>query len=599
MQPVRKGHPPDTRPGHGACVQWELAFLRTQRSPCPRLPAPGFRLRPISETSPTNRGTVEATAVPYLPAVTKSSLRVLQGAIRLDSGAGQRGVRTSQRGTIESLWQEHYLILNAVGDGIYGLDLEGRATFVNPAAAAMTGHQVDELLGKTMHEIVHHSRPDGHCYPRNECPIYAAFHDGLIRKVGDEVFWRKDGTSFPVEYTSTPIIESHRVVGAVVVFRDVTVRKLTEERLRHALNEVESLKEQLQEENRFLKQQIQGTELVRRIIGQSPGLAQVLELVRRAAPTDATVLVEGESGTGKELVCRAIHELGPRREHPFVSLNCAAMSPALIESELFGHEKGAFTGALAQRLGRFEQAERGTLFLDEVGELSLDAQAKLLRVLQEREFERVGGRRTLRTSARVVAATNRDLRELVVQGRFRADLFYRLYVLPIRVPPLRERRSDIPLLAEHFRKRCELTWGRKFNGFDPSFMDWMLHYDWPGNIRELEHVIERAFFVSDPPTLQLSPAAGPSTSPASSRNVSPPATYVPNRTEPAPDAPSVTGVDGPQRLDEVERDHILRTLMATGFRIAGPHGAAARLGLHPNTLRYRMKKLDVRRTSRP
>jgi PAS domain S-box-containing protein len=511
-------------------------------------------------------GNAAATERGEASVLSKPILRPITGPIRLDPRpAAERGAEAS----FEALRQQHHLILRAAGEGIYGLDLEGRASFVNPAAAAMTGHSVDELIGQVMHDAVHHSHADGSDYPRSECPIYAAFKDGLVRNVVDDVFWRKDGTCFPVEYTSTPIIVCGKLVGSVVVFRDVTHRKLTEQRLREALREVQRLKERLQEENRYLKQQIQGISL-RELVGSSPALGKVIELVSRVAPSDATVLVSGESGTGKELVCRALHELSPRREQAFVSVNCAAIPASLIESELFGHERGAFTGALQQRPGRFELAEGGTLFLDEVGEVPLEVQAKLLRVLQEREFERVGGRRTLRSTARIVAATNRDLLELVRAGRFRQDLYYRLYVVPIRLPPLRERPADIVPLAEHFRKRCELKWGRKFRGIAAASLERLKAHDWPGNVRELEHTIERAALLGEGPWLEVSGEllnAGPA------RPESDPA----------------------RRLEDVEREHIRRVLQSRGYRISGASGAAAALGLHPNTLRHRLKKLGIRR----
>jgi PAS domain S-box-containing protein len=501
--------------------------------------------------------------------VDRAKLRAVSRAICLDPQHEHRD-RASAPASFEALRQEHLLILKAAGEGIYGLDLEGRASFVNPAAAALTGHSVEELIGQSMHDVVHHSRPDGSHYPRGECPIYAAFKDGLVRNVVDDVFWRKDGTSFPVEYTSTPIIASGRLVGSVVVFRDVTLRKLTEARLREALRDVQRLKEQLQEENRYLRRQIRDEVPGLGLVGQSPALRKLTEVLQRVARTDATVLVHGETGTGKELVCRALHELSDRRARPFVSVNCAAISPALIESELFGHERGAFTGALSQRSGRFELAEGGTLFLDEVGELPLELQGKLLRVLQEREFERVGGTRTLRANARIVAATNRDLAALARAGRFREDLFYRLYVVPVRVPPLRERREDVRLLAEHFLERCQTRWGRRFAGITPAFAARLEGHDWPGNVRELEHLVERACVVCEGPSLDL-PG------------------------EPARSGPSPSAQSRSENLAEVEREHIERVLVSTGHRIAGEKGAAAALGLHPNTLRNRMAKLGIHR----
>ena len=500
------------------------------------------------------------------------SLRLLRGGIGSDSSsdAGLDG------DGLESLRREHHqLILQAAGEGIYGLDHEGRAIFVNPAAAELTGHSVTELLGRSMHELVHHSHPSGEIYHRAECPIYAAIRDGMVRKSGSEHFWRKDGTSFPVEYTSTPIIEGRQVVGAVVVFRDVSIRQATEDRLRRALDEVRELKERLQEENRSLRQRIDAGTALRPIVGESAAVARLLDLIRRAAATDVPVLVQGESGTGKELVCRALHELGPLKARPFVSVNCAAISPTLIESELFGHERGAFTGALSQRTGRFEQADGGTLFLDEVGELPLDCQAKLLRVLQERTFQRVGGERELGSTARVVAATNRDLSELVREGKFRADLYYRLYVLPITVPPLRERRSDIRPLAEHFLRTCEKKWQRRFRGIEAASWQRLEGHAWPGNVRELEHAIERAVLLCDGPELIVDlplPAIAASSA-----------------------KPSTEPSEEPRELVEVERQHILRALESARYRVSGPNGAALRLGVHPNTLRHRMAKLGLSR----
>jgi len=501
------------------------------------------------------------------------TFRLLRGGIDLDA---PEGVPAADQG-LESLRREHRLILQAAGEGIYGLDLEGRAIFVNPAAAAMTGHSVDELLGRSMHEVVHHSHPTGEVYARAECPIYAAIRDGMVRKAGCESFWRKDGTSFPVEYTSTPIIEGRSVVGAVVVFRDVTARQVTEDRLQRALQEVRELKERLQEENQHLKRRLEAGAAMRPIIGTSAELRRVLDLIRRAAGSDVPVLVRGESGTGKELVCRAIHEQGPLRARPLVSVNCAAISPALIESELFGHEKGAFTGALSQRSGRFEQADGGTLLLDEVGELPLECQGKLLRVLQEHTYQRVGGDRELCTSARVVAATNRDLRELVRAGKFRADLYYRLYVLPIEVPPLRERRGDIRPLAEHFLRRCELSQKRRFRGFAVDALDRLEQYDWPGNVRELQHTIERAALLCDGPELTIELLDLPIGEQASTARCCPSATAERHGRDTTPPT----------------REQILQALEQTRFRISGARGAAVALGMHPNTLRSRMDRLGL------
>jgi transcriptional regulator with GAF, ATPase, and Fis domain len=286
------------------------------------------------------------------------------------------------------------------------------------------------------------------------------------------------------------------------------------------------------------------------------------------------VLVLGETGTGKELVARAIHAAGARRDRPMVKLNCAALPRELVESELFGHEKGAFTGALQQRRGRFEAADGGTLFLDEVGELPLEAQAKLLRVLQEREFERVGGNRTMRVDVRVIAATNRDLRSQVAAGRFRDDLFYRLNVFPIALPALRERREDIARLVEHFAAKTARKLGRELRGIAPVFMECATAYDWPGNIRELENLVERAMIMSRGSLLDGSALFTPATGPS-----------------------KPIAVAGNGTLEEIERAHIRRVLEDTRWQIEGEHGAARVLGLNPSTLRGRLRKLGIRKAS--
>jgi formate hydrogenlyase transcriptional activator len=513
----------------------------------------------------------------------------------------------SEPGAAAAPWKAHVeLILDAAGEGIYGLDVEGRSTFVNPAAARLTGHGIGELLGQRMHDVVHHSHADGSHYPNHECPIYAAFKDGMIRNACDDVFWRKDGTSFPVEYTSTPIYQGQTLVGAVVVFRDISLRRRTEERLRSALRDVQRLEAQLRLENEGLRQQIESTRERSQLVGQEGGLRDTMRLVERIAATESTVLIQGETGTGKELIARAIHRLSPRRDGPLVKVNCAALAPQLVESELFGHEKGAFTGASQQRAGRFEQARAGTLFLDEVSELPLETQAKLLRVLQERELERVGGNTTLSVDARVIAATNQDLRALVRQGRFRSDLYFRLHVLPIALPRLAERRGDIPALAEHFLEQLERRWGRRLGRLRAPALARLLAYDWPGNVRELSNVIERAALLSDgsgidvpseellASTSELRAEDDQDAARAPTSTSATPVARAPlERPEPA--APAARRERSIATLADVEREHILRALTATRWRLAGPEGAGALLGMHPNTLRHRMKKLNIER----
>ena len=364
--------------------------------------------------------------------------------------------------------------------------------------------------------------------------------------------------------------------------RDVTEQKELEASLRESLEEVQRLKGKLQAENLFLRQEagLEGAEAD--LIGQSPALHRVLEQVDLVAGTPSTVLISGETGTGKELVARAIHQRSERRKGLFVVVNCAALPETLVESELFGHEKGAFTGAIARRAGRFEQADGGTLFLDEVGELPLETQAKMLRALQSGEFERVGGGRPLKTDVRVVAASNRDLQEAVREGRFRSDLYHRLAIFPIHLPPLRERREDIPLLAAYLVTRKAQRLGRKIERIPKSVLDRLTSYDWPGNVRELENVLERAIILAPGASLPLEAIQLGSAASA--------------RAGKRPDSPGARAHAGEDdTLQAHERTHILRICQSCAWKIKGPDGAATKLGLNPGTLYSRMKKLGIRR----
>ena len=312
------------------------------------------------------------------------------------------------------------------------------------------------------------------------------------------------------------------------------------------------------------------------IVCASSAFREVLALVRTVASTDATVLITGESGTGKELVARAVHDLSGRRSNGFVTLNCAAVPTGLLERELFGHERGAFTGAIASQIGRFEMANRGSLFLDEIAEMPLELQPKLLRVLQEREFERLGGVRTIRTDARIVAATNRDLDAAVEDGEFRADLFYRLNIFPIHIPPLRERPEDIPLLAEHFVQLFSKRLHRVIESIPATAMDALTRHVWPGNIRELRNVLERAVILSSGRGLQIEARDLHASNGPAGRTA---------RSEKSTDS----------TLEAVERAHILSTLHGTGWVVGGPNGAAAVLGMNRSTLQFRMKRLGISR----
>jgi formate hydrogenlyase transcriptional activator len=401
-------------------------------------------------------------------------------------------------------------------------------------------------------------------------------------------------------YLGVPALSSAgRVVGHLVVLDDKPIdrapfwipvlqtfaarvgaeleRERTDARLGEALREVQALKNRLEAENAYLQEEIRTTHNFEDIVGSSPALLAALRKVELVAPTGSTVLIAGETGSGKELFARAVHSRSGRSGRPLVKVNCGAIAPGLVESELFGHVKGAFTGAVDKRIGRFELADGGTILLDEISELPLDAQVKLLRVLQEHEFEPVGSSRTIRADVRVIAATNRDLDRAVAEGRFRDDLLYRLNVFPIRVPPLRERAADIDLLVPFFIAGLARKLGKPVKGFNEQSMRRLREYSWPGNVRELQNVVERAAILSPGPILELD---GTLLASASGTNV--PA---------SPMKSSVAG--GADKLEDIERAHIFAVLRRTEGVVAGPRGAATILGLRPNTLRNRMKRLGI------
>src|SRR6201998_4544131 len=344
-----------------------------------------------------------------------------------------------------------------------------------------------------------------------------------------------------------------------------------------AFGEIRGLRDKLAQEKLYLEDEIRSEMNFAQIVGTSASLRKILKRVETVAPTDSTVLIYGETGTGKELIARAIHDLSPRRSKPFVKLNCAAIPTGLLESELFGHEKGAFTGAIAQRIGRFEVANGGTIFLDEIGEIPLELQTKLLRVLQEREFERLGSSRTLRTDARLIAATNRNLEVMVSEQKFRSDLFFRLNVFPVLVPPLRDREGDIPLLVGHFTQQFSRRMNKVIETIPSATMEPLSRYHWPGNIRELQNVIERAVILSTDSTLNVDVAD----------------LKIPEAGQPK--SPIKRALD--DVLEQSERQHILKALSQCDWVVAGPNGAAAHLGMKRSTLQLRMKKFGISRPS--
>ncbi len=484
---------------------------------------------------------------------------------------------------VEELFQdmerENQLILHAVGEGIYGVDAEGRTTFANPAAERMLGWRTDELAGRVIHRVVHHSHEDGSLYPLKDCPIYAAFRDGSVRRVGEDWFWRKDGSGFPVEYTSTPILDNGHPVGAVVVFRDISSRLQTQKELQTALEEVESLKRRLEMENAYLQEELSAEYHFHEIYGQSEAIKSIARRIGMVAPTDANVLITGESGTGKELIAHAIHQSSARRDRPLIRVNCAAIPKDLFESEFFGHIKGAFTGAVSDRIGRFELADGGTLFLDEVGEIPLELQGKLLRVLQDQQFERVGENQTKAVDVRVIAATNRDLRSEITAKNFREDLYFRLNVFPIESVPLRRRIEDIPILAREFIQRASQKFNRAPLVLREQDIKALQDYHWPGNVRELENLIERHVITADG-RLDLD-LANPDTTNGHITRQAPPARHF--------DGKLMTE----NELRDLEKRNLVQALKLSGGRVFGDDGAAALLGIRPTTLSSRLKKLRV------
>jgi len=476
-----------------------------------------------------------------------------------------------------------HLLLSSVGDGIYSINQQGLCTFINPVGAKMLGLKPEDVIGKNIHQIHHHTHEDGRHYPVEQCPIYAAVHDGVVHEGIQEIFWRVDGSYFPVEFTSTPVIRDSEIIGAVVVFRDISERLNTEAKLTQALSELQSLKSRLEQQNEYLQEEILQENQYHEIVGNSSSIREIIEKIKVVAQTDANVMIYGESGTGKELIARAIHQSSHRSQQPLIRVNCAAIPPELFESEFFGHVKGAFTGAIRDRAGRFELADQGTLFLDEIGELPLELQSKLLRVLQEGTFERVGEERTRKVNVRIIAATNRDLKVEVRQKRFREDLYFRLNVFPIFSPALRERKEDIPLLVSHFTKLiCEQ---RKvpYLSFSQKHIQELQRYNWPGNIRELQNVLERAMITARHGAVSFQYLLEQDGQPVSHTKET--IVIAENAT------PDILSID---ELKQIEIKNLQRAVQHCEGKIFGEDGAAKLLGINPTTLISKLKKLGIR-----
>ena len=484
-------------------------------------------------------------------------------------------------------------------DGILILDAEtGQISDVNPFLIDMLGYSFEDLLGKKLWEIgpFKNTEASKTAFLELQSKGYVRFEDLPLET--------KDGRPIAVEFVSNVyLVNHHKVIQCNI--RDITERKRlaqalqkahneleqrvegrtielrtaneklrkeieehrrSEESLRNALSKIKILKDQLETENIYFRQESKMKHQFDHILGQSDGLKYILYRAEQVAPQNTTVLILGETGTGKELIAAIIHNLSPRKDRPLITVNCAALPANLIESELFGREKGAFTGADTRQVGRFEVAHGSSLCLDEIGELPLELQAKLLRVIQHNEFERLGSSQTIKVDVRIVATTNRNLEEEVRKGRFRQDLYYRLNVFPITVPPLRQRQEDIPILVQAFTERYAKKLGKPITSIHKETMKALQDYPWPGNIRELESIIERAVILCPGPVLQLA-----------------------DKLE-IPSTPSSAGMN---TLEEVERNQILKTLSETRWRIEGKDGAAAILGLHPSTLRARIHKLGI------
>ena len=457
--------------------------------------------------------------------------------------------------------------IESVKDAVFWITRDGSIHHANKSACKRLGYTYEEITNLSILDVNRQF---------DQIKIEQVFD--LIKESGTKVIesthYTKSGKAIPVEI-STNYITHQGMEFTCSIVRDITERKRKESALRGALLEIRALKEQLEQEKNYLLEEIKLAHNYEEIISQSSNFRKVLQQVEQVANTGSTVLVTGETGTGKELIARAIHRLSKRSQRALIKVNCAALPANLIESELFGHEKGAFTGAVHQKIGRFELAHKGSLFLDEIGEMPIELQAKLLRAIQEGEIERLGGKEIIKVDVRLIAATNRNLEKEVQKGNFRSDLFYRVNVFPIHLPPLRERKDDVPLLISHFCKKHGARIGKQITNIPKKVIDKLQAYPFPGNIRELENIIERALIVSKDGTLSIDHLP------------------IPEELQQA----QTEEAAGFQELNTVQRNYIIKVLKHTKWQVSGKGGAAEILNLPPTTLQSRMKKLGISRST--
>ncbi|MEL6920378.1 MAG: sigma 54-interacting transcriptional regulator, partial [Pseudomonadota bacterium] len=473
-------------------------------------------------------------------------------------------------GFFADLERRNQLILNAAGEGIYGLNAEGKATFVNRAAQEMLGWTTEDLLGKDIHSILHHTHVNGDHYHHHDCPIYKSFRFEQVNRIEDEVFWRKDGRPIPVEYISTPIYDHQILAGAVVIFRDISERKEGEKKLRQAMQEVADLRDRLEQENAYLQEEINTERAHHAIIGTSTAVTQTLAKIDLVAGTDATVLISGEHGTGKSLVAKEIHKTSPRSRRPLIQFNCGSVLPGEVEAELFGQVRGGANGAKLDKPGKLELAHGGTLFLDDVEDLPNDVQGKLLHALQTKTVRRVGDVREKPLDIRVIAATTLSLTKRSASQQLRESLYLHLSLFPITCAPLRDRPEDIPPLAAHLLQIACSNLNRPVPAITEHVMGRLQAYSWPGNVRELRNVIERAAIVSTKNKLRIELSGSA-----------------------ASDPKSVHVVKTEAEIQAIVRANVVAAMRSAKGKVSGPNGAATLLDVRPTTLYSRIKAFNI------